>query len=204
MGRPGPLGFEGTEAGDIEAGGGGVGHEERGGGQLEFIGQVAGEELSQDTRTAFDQETNHVAFRQIGKEGLEGQGITRVDEHGAVPQPGPGGGQGRGGAVDQAFGAGGEEAGPGVQVAGGGEGDPGGVLGQAAGGAAGPAARVPDQQPRVVGADRARTDQDRVAPGAHVIDAVQVGRAGQDQPPRAGVVQVAVGRGGAGQDYVRA
>ena len=60
--------------GDIEAGGGGVGHEERRDGQLQFIGQVAGEELSQDTRPAFDQETNHVPFRQIVKGGRRGTG----------------------------------------------------------------------------------------------------------------------------------
>ena len=188
----------------VEAGGGGVGDEERGDGQVQLVGKVAGQELSQDVRAAFDQETSHAPFGQIRKDEIEGQGVTGVDDHGAVPDPGAGVAQGPGGAVDQAVGAGGEEAGPGIQVAGGGEGDPGGVLGQAAGGAAGAAARVADQQPGVVLADRARADQDRVAAGPDLVHAVQVGRAGQDQALRAGVVEVAVGRDGAAQQDIRA
>jgi hypothetical protein len=145
-----------------------------------------------------------VAFGQIGENEVQGHGVTGVDDVGAVPDLGAGLAQGSGGAVDQAVGAGGEEAGPGVQVAGGGEGDAGGVLGQAAGGAAGAAARVADQQAGVVLADRARADQDRVAAGPDLVHAVQVGRAGQDQALRAGIVEVAVGRGGATQQDVRA
>ena len=118
------------------------------------------------------------------------------------PSRAPGAADRGGGAVHQAERAGGEETGLRVQVAGGGEGDPGRMLGQAAGGAAGAAARVPDQQPRVVLADRLRADQDGVAARPDLVHPVQVGGAGQDQPPRARVVQVAVGRGGAGQEDV--
>ena len=143
-------------------------------------------------------------LRPIIENEAEGQGVTGVDEAGLLPDPGAGAGQGGGGAVDQAFGAGGEEAGAGVQIPGAGHSDAGRVFGQAAGGPAGAAARVADQQTGVVVADRARADQDRVAAGPHAINAVQVGRAGQDQALRAGVVEVAVGRDGAAQQDVRA
>ena len=173
---------------------------------MQLVGQLVGpgQEPGQDVRATLDQETSHAPFGQIIENELQGQGVTGVDEAGLIPDPGAGAGQGRGGAVDQAFGAGGEEAGAGVQVPGAGNSDAGRVLGQAAGGAAGAAARVADQQPGVVAADRARADQDRVAAGPYVIDAVQVGRAGQDQALRAGVVEVAVGRDGAAQQDVRA
>ena len=169
---------------------------------MQLVGLGTGQELGQDVRATLDQETSHAPFGQIIENEVQGQGVAGVDDYGLRSDPEAG--QGGGGAVDQAVGAGGEEAGPGIQVAGGGEGDAGGVLGQAAGGAARAAARVADQQPGVVLADRARADQDRVAAGPDLVHAVQVGRAGQDQALRAGIVEVAVGRGGAAQQDVRA
>ena len=191
---------------EVEARGGlrvGVGDEERGHGEVEFIGKAAGQELAEDPGAAFYQDTHHTSFGQIGKDEIEGERVAGVDEYGAIPQPRPGAADRGGGAVHQAERAGGEETGLRVQVAGGGEGDPGRMGGQAAGGAAGAAARVPDQQPRVVLPDRLRADQDGVAARPDLVHAVQVGGAGQDQAPRARVVQVAVGRGGAGQQHVR-
>ena len=49
-----------------------------------------------------------------------------------------------------------------------------------------------DKQPRVVGADRARADQDRVGGRPQLVHLVQVLGAGQDQALRRGVVQAAV------------
>ncbi len=155
-------------------------------------------------RAAFDQETHHASFGQIFKDEIKGKRVTGVNEYGALPQPRPGAGDRGRGAVDQAERARGEEMRVRVQVAGIGEGDPGRVPGQAAGGAAGAAARVHDQQPWVVRPDRPRADQDRVAARPHLVHAVQVGGARQDQAPRAGVVQVAVRRSGAAEEHVRA
>ena len=160
---------------------------------MELVGEVGGEEITEDARAAFHEETRHAPFGQIFEHETEGHRVTGVDEHGAVPQAGLGGRPRGGGAVDQAERAGGEEAGAGVQVAGAGEGDPGRVRRQAAGGPAGAAPRVPDEQARVVLPDRLRADQDGVAARPHLVHPVQVGGAGQDQPLRAGVVQVAVG-----------
>ena len=151
---------------------------------MEFVGQVPSEELGQELGTAFDEESSHGPFGQSERRAPR-DAVTGVDEYGAVPQAGLGRGEGRRGAVDQAAGAGGEEAGPGVQVAGGGQGDPGEVLGQAAGGAAGAAARVADQQPGVVRADRARADQDRVAPA--LTSSTRSRSAGPDRISRAGL-----------------
>ena len=98
----------------------------------------------------------------------------------------------------------GEEAGGRVQVAGGGHGDaervrrlPGRLAGGDPGG-------VADQQAGVVGADRARADQDRVGRRPQRVDLVEVLRAGQDQPVGRPVVEVAVNRDGAAQQRVRA
>jgi hypothetical protein len=171
---------------------------------MEFIGSLAGQELAKDAGAALDEQAHHGPFGQIFENEIKGQRVTGVDDYGGVPQARPGQRDRRGRAVHQAEGAGGEEAGAGIQVAGGGQGDPGGVLGQPAGHAAGAPAGVADEQPGVVLADGPGADEDRVAARPDLVHAVQVGRAGQDQAPRAGVIQVAVRRDGAGQDHVRA
>jgi hypothetical protein len=194
----------GDRAREVEAGSGGVGDEEGRDGQVELVGQPGGQEVAKEPRAALNEKTRDPSFGEIFKHEIEGQRVAGVNRYGAVPQARPGGGERGGGAVDQAGHARGEEAGPRIEVAGGGQGDPGRVRGQAAGGPAGAAARVPDQQPRVVFPYRPGADQDGVAARPHLVHPVQVGRAGQDQPPRAGVVQVAVRRGGTGQDDVGA
>jgi hypothetical protein len=171
---------------------------------LELVGEAVREEVTQEPRAAFDHDATDTPFgTKIFEHEAEGQRIAGVDDYGGVLEPVPGRAEGGSGAVDQARRARGEEAGGRVQVAGRGEGDPDRVRGQAAGGPAGAAARVPDQQPRVVRADRVRADHDGVAARPFLVHPVQVGGPGQDQPPRAGVVQVAVGRRGTGQQDVR-
>jgi hypothetical protein len=70
-------------------------------------------------------------------------------------------------------------------------GDPGGA----------PLRRV-DQQARIVGADRPRPDEDRVDGRPYLVDAVEVGRGGEQQALGAGVVEVAVEGDGGGQQDV--
>lgn len=64
-----------------------------------------------------------------------------------------------------------------------------------------PLGRV-DQQAGVVGADGADADEDRVAGRPYLVDPVEVGGAGEQQPIGAGVVQVAVEGDGGGQQDV--
>ena len=56
------------------------------------------------------------------------------------------------------------------------------------------------EQPRIVGADRAGADENRVAGGAEFIDFIEVGFGGEPQPLRGGVVDIAVHRHGATED----
>ena len=64
------------------------------------------------------------------------------------------------------------------------------------------ARRLAHQQPRVVVPDRRGPDQDRVAPRTHVVDAVEVGLVGEDQPLAVALVEVAVDRDAAAQQGV--
>ena len=184
----------GARAGKVEAGGGGVGDEERGYRQLELIGEAPGQEGAEELGSSFYHEAADTSFGQRSLSVMSRDSGSPASMSTAAPlcQPGAGAGEGGGGAVDQARRARSEETGGRIQVAGGGEGDPDRVRGQAAGGPAGAAARVPDQQPRVVRADRVRADHDRVGGRPHLVHPVQVGGPGQDQPVRAGVVQVPV------------
>ena len=90
-----------------------------------------------------------------------------------------------------------------VEVAGAADRDLQGVLRLPGGNAGGPPRRRVDQQPRVVGANGARADEDRVHGGPHLVDPVEVGRAGEQQALGPGVVQVAVEGDGGGQQDVR-
>ena len=58
-------GAAGARAGEVEPGGGRIGDEERGHGQVELVGQARGEEFAQDARSAFHQGTRHASFGQI-------------------------------------------------------------------------------------------------------------------------------------------
>ena len=66
-----------------------------------------------------------------------------------------------------------------------------------------PPGRGADQQPRVVGADRAGADEDRVAAGPQLVYRVKILRAGQDQPARRPVVERAVHGDRRAQQHVR-
>ena len=77
-----------------------------------------------------------------------------------------------------------------------------GVGRPAAGPASGATGLGADQQPRVVAADRLGADEDRVAPGALRVDALEVGGRGEHQPLRPGVVEVAVERDAAAEQRV--
>ena len=81
---------------EVEARGAGVGDEERGHGEVEFIGKIAGQEFAQDPRTAFDQDTQYASFGQIDEDEIEGERVTGVDEYGAVRPAAPGRGRSRG------------------------------------------------------------------------------------------------------------
>jgi hypothetical protein len=111
----------------------------------------------------------------------EGEHRARVDDDGALPQ-GPRGGRRAGvGRVDQRGAGAGEAAGGRVQVAGGGQRVAERVRGAARRRASGRALLIADQQPGVVGADRASAHQDRVHLRAEHVDLVKVGGPGQDQ-----------------------
>ena len=75
--------------------------------------------------------------------------------------------------------------------------------GEAAGDPLGAAGGRADQQAGVVGGDRGRADEDRIGGRALGVDPVEVLGARQDQPLGAGVVDVAVERGGHRQQHVR-
>jgi hypothetical protein len=67
---------------EVEARGGlrvGVGDEERGHGEVEFIGQIAGQEFAQNARTAFYEDTQYASFGQIDEDEIEGERVTGVD-----------------------------------------------------------------------------------------------------------------------------
>ena len=64
---------------EVEARGGGIGDEERGHGEVEFIGKIAGQEFAQDARTAFYQDTQYASFGQINEDEIEGERVTGVD-----------------------------------------------------------------------------------------------------------------------------
>ena len=141
---------------------------------------------------------------KILEHGGQGEVRARVDDDRPVFELSLGGGDGRRPAVDQGGARAGEEAGPRVQVAGAGHRDPGRVRGLAGRLAGGYPGRVADQEPRIIGPDRARADQDRVGRRPQRVDLVEVVRPGQDQAVGRPVVEVAVNRDGAAQQRVRA
>jgi hypothetical protein len=195
----------GVTGGEGEAGGGRVGHEERGDRQAELVGQASRQGVAQDPGAAFDEDSRHGPFEmKVLEHGGQGEVRARVDDDRSTFELSPGDGDGGRPAVDQGGARAGEEAGGRVQVAGAGHGHAerlGRLSRRFAGGYPG---RVADEEPRIVGADRARADQDRVRRRPQRVDLVEVFRTGQDQAVGRPVVEVAVNRDGAAQQRVRA
>jgi hypothetical protein len=188
-----------------EAGGVRRADEERRDRQPQFVGEARRQRVPQDPGAAFDEESRDLPFgKKILKNVAEGRGVARADYHGGPPEPVPGGREDLGGAVHQRCAGAGEEAGGGVQAGGGGERDTQRVGRPAAGLAGGGPPRRADEQARVVGADRASADENRVGRRAQLVDLVQVLGTGQDQPVAGRVVQAAVHGDGAAHQRVRA
>jgi hypothetical protein len=181
-----------------------VAHEERGDRQAELVDETGRQEVAEDPGAAFGEESRHLPFGiEIFEDGGQGQLRARVDDDGAVAQALARRRAGGGGRVDERGARAGEDAGRRVEPAAGGQRDAARVRRPAGRQPGGHPSLVADQQPRVVGADRARADQDRVGPGAQLVDLVQVLGPGQDQPVTGRVIQAAVGGDSAAQQRVR-
>jgi GTP cyclohydrolase II len=63
--------------------------------------------------------------------------------------------------------------------------------------------RRPHQQARIVETDGPGADQDRVASGPHLVDPVEIGVVGQQQPLVTGAVEISVDRHAAAEQHVR-
>lgn len=170
---------------------------------MEFVGQALLEELGVDRAAALDHQAVNSPYRvqvfkkqapvEVGAEGDDVCGeakpacplralVRRKDEFVAARVP---------------------EVGRRVQVARAGDRDLEGVFRLACGDSTRPALKGVDQEAGVVRADRADADEDRVHGRPDLIDTVEVGRAGEEQPVGAGVVEIAVEGDSGGQQDVR-
>jgi len=164
----------------VQPGSAGVGDEERGDGQVQLVGQVVSQELTEHHGTALDEEPVHRMRAQVVEDHLKGRA-----------------------AVDPVRGGVGEELGRAVEVAAGAEGDPERLFGQAARHTGGPPGWIAHPQTRVIPANCPGTDENRIDAGPDLVDPVQVSGPGQDQPLGRGVVQVSVSRDGAAKQHIR-
>ncbi|BFO22786.1 hypothetical protein SHKM778_91740 [Streptomyces sp. KM77-8] len=153
---------------------------------MELVGQPLGEELGVDRATALDHEPPHPALGvQMLQEAPPVELAAERDDVGGDPEGvGPLGALV--GGVEDLLAAGVPEPGRRVQLAGAADGDLERVLGPPLGEAGGPPLGRVDQQPGVVGADRAGADQDGVDTGPYLVDPVEVG--GEDSSSRSGPV----------------
>ena len=204
------------QAGDARRGG--VADEHRRHRQVKLVGEPLGEELREHAAAALDHQPPHSPGRQVGEH--RGQAdvilratrrVTRLAAHaddldpGHAPDP-------AGDPVllpvrnvDQPGSpASGEEPRRRVEVAADRERDPGRARRQPSRNAMVSTERRPHQQRRIVAADRAGADQDRVAARPHLVDPVEVRLVGQDQPVAGGVVDAAVDGHRDRQQHVRA
>jgi hypothetical protein len=203
--RHGVRGGVRVGGGQAEARRGRLADEEGGDGETQFVGEIARQDVAQDVGAAFHQESRDQSFGiKIGENVAEGRRVARVDDDGGFPEASPGGREGGSGAVDQWRARAGEEAGGRIQAARRRDRDAHRVRRPRGGFAAGGAGRRANQQARVVGADRAGADEDRVGRGAKLVHLVEVLRAGQDQPVRGPVVEATVDGDGAAQQRVGA
>ena len=85
MGLPGPLGFTGP--GRLSLGAAGSATKNGATARCSSSASVGpARNPARTLRATLDQETSHAPFDQIIEDGLEGQGVTGVDEYGAVLQ----------------------------------------------------------------------------------------------------------------------
>jgi len=132
---------------------------------------------------ALDHQPADPAPGQVGGDPLEIDRVAAVDHGGDTAELAARGRQRRAGAVDQLVGvAEGEEPGRRVQLAAAGDGDLDRIGPRTAGHPGLAPGLVADQQARVVLAHRAGPDQDRVAGRPDLVDPVEVGVVGEQQP----------------------
>jgi hypothetical protein len=180
----------------------GVADEEGRDGELQLVGQVAGQELGVDLAAALHHQAADPARGQVVEDGMEVQGLPRVDDGGEPAQAlAQGGGRGRGGVDELLAGALREEAERGIEGAAR-DGDLDRALRQAPPDPLSAPRLRPDGQPRVVTAEGVGSDQDGVAASPLGVDAVQVGCVGEHQPSRTGVVDAPVDGHRAAQKHV--
>ena len=173
--------------------------------ELQFVGESLAHELGVDLAAPFDHEAAHPPYvvkvfqKHTPVECGSGRDDVHADEslqQGGRPQ------RALVRRVDDLLAARVPELGPRVELTGTADGDLQGVFGAAAG----DTGRTPfggvDQEPRIVRAQGAGAHQDRVAGRPHLVDPVEVGRAREQQPLGAGVVQEAVEGDGGGQQDV--
>jgi hypothetical protein len=178
--------------------------EERRHDEVQLVDQPDREERRVDGGAALDEQLPDAAPREIteqtGQQVGEPGGSSGVHDLGELAEPAPQLAYGGGRGVHEPLGAAcREERRRGVEVAGPGESDLRGARGQGPCDP-GPATRGrPHEQPRVVGADGARTDEDRVGRRADGVDPVEVGGRREHEPAWRGVVEVAVDRRRAAQ-----
>jgi hypothetical protein len=171
--------------------------EERRHDEVQLVDEPGREERRVDGGAALDEQLPDAARREVGEQAGEqaGEPGGRSGVHDLRPpaEPAAQATDRRRGCVDEPLGIPGGEEGRGrVEVARAGDRDLHRLRQQAEGDAPLAAPGGPHEQARVVGADRPRSDQDRVAPGADRVDPVEVRGRGEDEPARRGVVEVAV------------
>ncbi len=194
----------GKDAVADEAGRGGVPDEERRDHQVDLVDEPCGEEPGVDRTPALDHQPVYAARGKVRQDDVQVDRVTGVHDgcHPGEPLASPVRRGARG--IDDLLDLpGGEEAGAAVEVAKAGEGDLDGAFRQAAGHPLLAAGRRADQQPGVVATDGVGAHQDGVDTGPDLVDPVEVGVVGQQQPPVAGIVDVAVHGHGHRQQDVR-
>src|SRR5581483_1709887 len=172
-------------------------------GQLQLVHEVLGEELGVDCRPAFDHQPPHAPRRVVGCERPHADGIACVDDLGHGAEAVAGVGDAGSGAVDElAALARGEEVGARVELRPSGDRHLQRRRREAPLDALVATGLRPQDEPRVVGTDRGRPDEDRVARRPHGVDAVEV-LVVRQQDAGADGADVAVDRHRAGQERVR-
>jgi hypothetical protein len=178
--------------------------EERRHDEVQLVDEPRREEGRVDGSPALDEQLPHAAPREVaeqaGEQVGEPGGTSGVDDVGERAEPAPQLADDRSRGEHEPLGVpGGEERRGGIEVAGPGEGDLGGARGQTPRSPGVATRGRPHEQPRVVGTDGARPDEDRIGRGAYGVDPVEVRRRGENQPAWRGVVEIAVDRRRAAQ-----
>src|SRR4051812_19836666 len=179
-----------------------IADEERRDREVQLVGEAGGEELRVDRAAAFHHQPADVAFAQVVEDFPQVRTRSEADHLGEAAQAFL---QFRSGVVrgvDELLAAVVPEPESWIKVPAGGEGDLERVRREVPCLASGPALGGVDQQPRIVPPQRGGADQDRVAPGPYLVYTVEVAHTGQPQSLWAGVIDIAVERGGDTQNDV--